>query len=329
MKNKALPIIDLHCDLLLYLARVSDASIHATKDIGVTLPYLQAGGVQHQVVAMFSRTDEESVLWGQQQLEAYQELLKLPQFYACTEATQLKNEKQTDIGLTLAIENASILALEEEPLQLAFDRLDHILEVGKRLFYITMTHHLENRFGGGNYSDVGLKDDGKHLLDYMAEHGITVDLSHTSNTLAHDILNYLEKRSLSIPVIASHSNFRILSDHSRNLPTELVQEIVQRRGLIGANFLRLFLDGSDPDSLLEHIMYGLEHAPDAMAFGADFFYRPGIPDPARQPLFFPEYEDAGQYPKILQQLSQRGATGEQLTKLAYGNAQRFMDENWE
>ena len=321
------PISDLHCDLLLYLAIVPNAHINETKDIGVTLPYMQAGGVRHQVVAVFGKTDKLSVDWGAKQLQAYQELLQQDEFYACTEASDIEHPAE-GIGLTLAIENASVLALEDEPLEQVFSRLDQFLSIGKRLFYITLTHHTENRFGGGNYSDVGLKPDGEALLSYMAEHRITVDLSHTSDALAEDILNYIDRRNLKLPLIASHSNFRRLRDHPRNLTNEIVQEIVRRKGLIGANFLRLFLDGAHAESLLAHIQYGLAHAPDCMAFGADFFYRPAISAPERQPLFFTEYEDAGQYPKILQQLAERGIAPKELTKLAHANVQRFIQENW-
>lgn len=326
--NSSLPITDLHCDLLLYLAKAPGANILATEDIGVTLPYLQKGKVSHQVLAIFATTGPESVQLGELQLQAYQDLLQHPAFFALTESKQLDQPQEDKIGVTLAIENASILATEQEPLDTAFRRLDNILAIGKRLFYITITHHAENRFGGGNYSTVGLKPDGEVLLDYMAEKDIPVDLSHTSDAMAYDIINYIDKKRYDLAVIASHSNFRILRDHPRNLPSELVVEIIKRNGLIGANFLRLFLDGEQPGSLLEHIRYGLANAPKCMAFGADFFYRPGIPDLERQPLFFPEYEDAGQYPKILQQLETLGVTKQELKALAHGNAQRFIRTFW-
>ena len=327
MQQLRFPIHDLHCDLLLYLAIIPKADINATEDIGVTLPYLKEGGVRHQVAAIFARTDDQSVVWGEKQLTAYEELLDRPEFYGFTAVDQI-TDTPAGIGLTLAIENASVLVLEDEPIQKAFDRLNHILDRSGRLFYITMTHHTENRFGGGNYSNAGLKADGEQLLDFMAERQIPIDLSHTSDQLAEGILTYLEKQNLHIPVIASHSNFRVLRNHPRNLTNEMVQEIVHRKGLIGANFLRLFLDGSDAESLLKHIIHGLEHAPECIAFGADFFYRPAISAPERQPLFFTEYEDAGQYPKILRQLSEAGIDEHALQSLAYGNVQRFIRDNW-
>ncbi len=71
-----------------------------------------------------------------------------------------------------------------------------------------MTHHGENRFGGGNSTGIGLKKDGEALLEYISEKKIAIDLSHTSDALAGDILNYIVKNKLGLSVLASHSNFR-------------------------------------------------------------------------------------------------------------------------
>ncbi|PSR13104.1 MAG: peptidase [Bacteroidetes bacterium] len=324
-----LPITDLHCDLLHYLAHVPGATVYDTADIGFTLPYLRAGHVKHQVLALYCATEAGSTTSGARQVQAFQDLLQLPEFYHLQTTEQAHRAAQEEaIGVTAAIENASIFAEETEPLAQAFQRLDQIREACGRLFYVTMTHHAENRFGGGNYSQVGLKADGKHLLDYLAAHQITVDLSHTSDALAHDILNYLDAHSLAVPVIASHSNFRNLCDQPRNLPPELVQEIIRRQGLIGINFLRLFVHESDPAYLLEHILYGLATAPDQLAFGADFFYRLAIPSPDRQPLFFPAYESAAAYPAILTALREQQIGEKQLRQLAQDNVLAFIGRNW-
>jgi microsomal dipeptidase-like Zn-dependent dipeptidase len=73
---------------------------------------------------------------------------------------------------------------------------------------------------------------------------------------------------------------------------------------------------------------GIEKAEDQVAFGADFFYRKGIPDPERQPLFFEEHEDAGKYPNIVQQLKDLGIDQTRLEKLCYQNVFNFMSRNW-
>jgi len=328
----SLPIIDLHCDLLMYLAKVPNTSIYDLEDIGVTVPYLQEGNVRHQVMAIFASTNDESVNWGKQELAAFQSMLTADEFYLIDSAEKAQGIPTSDkIGVTAALENASVLVLEEEPLDKAFERLDAFEEGCGHLFYIGFTHHTENRFGGGNYSDnVGLKEDGKHLLEYMHGKRIAVDLAHASDNLAFGILNHLAAKSLDVPVMASHSNFRRLWDHVRNLPDELVNEIVNRKGLIGMNFLRAYIHPTKPEYLLEHILHGLDEgiAAEQLSFGADFFHRLAITDPTRTPLFFTEHEDAGKYPILLEELRERGVQLQQLQKLAYQNAVDFMMRNW-
>ena len=120
--------------------------------------------------------------------------------------------------------------------------MERIIDNVGNLFYIGLTHHLENRFGGGNFSKAGLKDDGKALLDYLDNKQIAVDFSHTSDALAYDILEYISKKNLKIPILASHSNYRPNFDHPRNLPDDIAKEIINQKGLIGLNFVRAFVN---------------------------------------------------------------------------------------
>ena len=330
--KSAIPVFDLHCDLLSYLAKVPHASINATADIGVTLPYLIEGNVKYQVLAIFAPTGPGSVALGQKQVSCFQDLARHTNFTPISNYSAAAALPDSDqIGITVAIENASVLADETEGIENAFQRLDKMIESCQRVIYIGFTHHYENRFGGGNYSDnIGLKPDGERLLEYMAGKGIAIDLAHTSDRLAYDIVEHLEKKNLQVPLIASHSNFRHLFPHVRNLPLDLVAEILKRKGLIGMNFLRAYIHDTDPDYFLTHIEYGLreEVANNHLAFGADFFYRPGLSDPARQPLFFDKHMDAGKYPTLLQQLAGQGIEMEDLEKLSYKNVLAFMKRVW-
>ncbi len=332
--NTSLPIIDLHCDLLHYLSTHPNATVHDKEGIGVTLPYLKAGNVKLQVLAVFSFTAKGSVEVGRKEFDAYQKMLELPEFQAVTTKSAAEEIITSNkIGIIPAIENASVLAEEEEPLENAFKRLDEILDQVGRIMYIGFTHHTENRFGGGNYSDnVGLKEDGKALLEYMSAHKITVDLAHTSDNLAIGIMDYIEEKSLNVPIIASHSNFRTLHKHVRNLPDEFVERLVQHQGLIGMNFLRAYIHDTEPGYFLNHFLHGLDDkvALNQMAFGADFFFRAGLEKmyPERIPVFFEEHIDASKYPIILDQLRKKGINEILLEKLCYGNALDFIRRNW-
>ncbi|WP_226390001.1 dipeptidase [Penaeicola halotolerans] len=327
-----LPIVDTHCDLLSYLASVPSADAFNSSDIACSIPLMAAGNVKLQVMAIYNDVVAGSVAHAKKQADIFASLAKNEQaLTAITSASDVIHlTSQKEIGMVAAIESAAGLCEENMPLEETFKTLDYIIQKTGRVAYISLTHHGENRFGGGNYTQIGLKDDGRKLLDHLTGKQIAVDLSHTSDLLAEGILEHLSKENLDIPIIASHSNFRALWNHPRNLPAEFVQEIIQRKGLIGINFLRAFLDNDVPERVFDHILYGFEHgAADCLCFGADYFYTKNHPDKSRIPFYFPVVEDASCYPDILDILAERGLSQRQLEALAYGNAQQFFERIWD
>lgn len=326
MKN--LPIIDLHCDLLVYLLMNPEATPD-NRAFGASFPFLKEGKVSLQVMAIFTAVEEASSKNGVAQSAIYKRLLKDYSVDVYQAETDFQSRQEERIGLVASLESASGICNEEEPLDNAFKNLETILSNVGRLFYISFTHHTENRFGGGNYAKAGLKPDGEALLEYMSGREIAIDLSHTSDALAHDILDFTYRKGLKVPVMASHSNFREIWDHPRNLTKENAQEIINRGGLIGMNFLRAFLNNDELGALLDHIRYGfdLPGGENAISFGADFFYTGDFPDPSRDPYYFPEHEDATKYHALINQLTE-DLSGEQLAGLAHKNAERFIAQNW-
>ncbi len=325
------PVFDTHCDLLSYLATVPNADPENETDIACAFPLLKKGNVKAQVLAIYTQVDAESMHLAKKQSKIFQELLQKSTDKVCALTLDFLSqmESQSKIALVAAIENAAGLATEDAPIAKAFQQLDEIMLNTGRLAYISLTHHTENRFGGGNYSEgIGLKDDGKKLLDYMSGKKIPIDLSHTSDLLAEGILNHIDREQLKIPVIASHSNFRALWNHKRNLTDEFVKEIIQRKGFVGVNFLRAFLDDQAPERIIDHILYGFEiGAENHLCFGADFFYTHDFPDASRFPFYFPIVEDASKYPSLLEKLSAQ-LTTQQLQKLAYQNVRDFYFNLW-
>lgn len=323
-----LPIIDLHCDLLVYLLMNPEA----TPDdgaFGASFPFLKDGNVGLQVMAIFTAVEEESSKRGVAQSVIYRQMLEDYSKDVFQGGAGFQSSPDQGIGMVASLESASGICNESEPLDNAFRNLETIIDNVGRLFYISFTHHTENRFGGGNYATVGLKPDGEALLDYMDGKEIAIDLSHTSDALAHEILDYTYRKGLKVPVIASHSNFRDIWDHPRNLTRENAQEIINRGGLIGMNFLRAFLNNDEPGALLDHILYGfnLPGGEQAISFGADFFYTGDFPDPARDPYYFPEHEDATKYHTLINQLGE-DLNEDQLKGLAHKNVERFIASNW-
>ncbi len=325
------PIIDIHCDLLIYLTR-KNSNIETIDDIGCSLPHLKAGNVKLQTMAIFAPTEPNSHKLGLEQSHLFKDLkhstTRGKDLYEI-EKVHLNNlDAQENIGMVASIENASAFCDEAISLKEGFENLAEITANVGKLFYISLTHHAENRFGGGNYSSVGLKDDGRALIDYMAGKQIALDFSHTSDALATDILTYLTKENLNIPIIASHSNYRPVWDHTRNLPADIAKEIIRKKGLIGVNFLRAFVNNDDTNVLYDHISYGLElGGKDAICYGADYFFTGTHPDPSRIPFYFPEHENAGKYQDINAEVEKRFGS-EFCDKLSYKNAERFLNELW-
>jgi len=294
----SIPVVDLHCDLLAYLN--DDREKHSPEDEAsrCSLPLLKKGGVFFQALALFSETGKQPRKEFEGQLECYHKIKAMqgPQFVP-------------------AIENASGLLEEGEVIDLLPERFDQ-----EKWLYVSMTWKDENRFGGGDMTQVGLKEDGRRLLDYMDGKGVAIDLSHSSDTLAEEIFDYLHKKGLKILPIASHSNFREVKMHPRNLPDAFAKEIIRMGGVIGINFVRHFV-GNEPDDFVRHIEHGLSlGGEDALVLGADFFG--GISIPAIEllkPFYQSRYSNSSCYP-VFYQLLETAFGQKQADKIFYKNS---------
>ncbi|TXF77832.1 peptidase [Chryseobacterium sp.] len=317
------PVIDLHCDLLSYLR--PNSSAYNTDDVGCAIPFLKEGNVKLQVMAIFSPTEAKSHDYGLLQSGIFRKLNE--------EATELyRFEKQhlgtlagnEHIGMVASIESGSAFCDEHLSLKEGFSNLERIIENVGSLLYIGFTHHAENRFGGGNFSTAGLKNDGKALIDYLHEKNTAIDFSHTSDALAYDILNYISKENIRVPILASHSNYRSVYGHARNLPDDVAQEIMHQQGLIGLNFVRAFVNPDKEEALQEHVAHSLQlGGENAICYGADYFYTKEMPDKSRIPFYFPAHENAGCYPE-LNTVLEREFGREQMKKISSRNALDFI-----
>ena len=328
----SLPAIDLHCDLLDYLQEIDGATPDDAEEIGCALPRLAEGNVKIQVLAVFSATGPESAAYAEGEVGWFLRMLREEADRTAAVRSAAGAERalrSAKSGLLLAVENASSLCGEEEPLGEGFARFDRFRAGAGPILYVSLTHHAENRFGGGNYSEAGLKKDGEALLDFLSGKGVAVDLSHASDALARGILDRIDRKSLDLPVLASHSNFRAVHDHPRNLPDDLAREILRRHGVIGMNLLRLFLGPDDPEALLRHVEHGLSLGGEsAIASGADYYYTKNHPDKSRIPFYHPGQEHAGRAPEILRSLEPvLGPEG--IRAFAHGNALAFLRRIWD
>ncbi|NMM49592.1 dipeptidase [Marinigracilibium pacificum] len=326
-----LPVVDFHCDLLSYLSNVQNLpalsydALEQTDDIGCSLPALESGKVKVQTCAIFTAPGENSVINAFRQAKILFELYQRDFPFKKWKGKMRKK----NITLIPAIEGASGLCLEEgdAEVQTEMNLLAMSSWIGKPL-YVSMTHHGENRFGGGNKAqEVGLKEDGEILLDLLDKHGIAVDLSHTSYKLADDIIEYKEKKGLKLKVIASHSNFREVYEHDRNLTDEHAKYVIHNDGIIGITYLRDYMNQEEPDYYLEHIEHGIKlGGENHIVQGADYFYWVDY-EPERHPMFFPEQVDSSKFPKISKKIAtQFGASFAE--RYSYKTGLKYLLDNY-
>ncbi|MFA6914981.1 MAG: membrane dipeptidase [Parachlamydiales bacterium] len=305
------PIIDLHCDLLLYLAadRRRTPIDPASR---CSVPQLQEGGVSSQVFAIYTDTKKGSTTVGERQFQLLSAI--------------------KGVNVLASIENGSVIAEEDEPLEAGLKRLGSFIQRKGKFAYLSLTWNDENRFGGGNNSNnVGLKADGKILLEKLAELNIPVDLSHTSDKLAEGILNYIDAAKLNLPVLASHSNSRSVCNHLRNLPDEIAQEIFKRGGVIGLNFVMHIVGGNTFEDIYRHYAHFKKWGgEDKVCFGADFFSSDDLPESLKKlhTEWFPAaWPNSSCYPHLLKDwINKEYISKETAQKLANENARRFFLE---
>ncbi len=322
-----LPVADLHCDLLCYLQNDPKRTVYDPLT-RCSIPQLRAGNVVLQVMPMFTETTPDSSKKGLAQAKIFRNLPKKhPDLFEIVDPS--KPITSTRIGILLACENASSLCSEADDLQRGLRRIDLIEQECGKMLYISLTWNTENRFGGGALTNIGLKEDGEALVKFLHQKKIALDFSHASDYLAHDILNLIDRYSLEIPVIASHSNFRTICNAPRNLPDELAQEIIKRKGIIGLNFIRFFIGASDPSNLAKHIEHALKiGCENQLCFGADFFYMDDVSPQYRktpEEAFFPQLQDASSYGYVLELLKQHlHLSSQTLRGIAFSNLHSFL-----
>ena len=107
----------------------------------------------------------------------------------------------------------------------------------------------------------------------------------------------------------------------------VAKEIIKRKGIIGINFLRAFLNDKDSNAVYDHILYGISLGAQSICFGADYFYTESHPDQSRKPFFYPEQDSAACYPSLLKKLSQH-LTPKQLNGISNNNALDFIRSIW-
>lgn len=212
------------------------------------------------------------------------------------------------IGALMSIEEGGVLGGDLNKLKQAY-------QDGVRL--ITLTWNYPNGLGEPHCGEQHKKltSKGVEFVEAMQDLGIIVDCSHLNDAGTEQLGDILD-----VPFVASHSNAREVTAHTRNLPDNLIKLIANKGGVIGLNFAQSFL-GTSPISQIEDIVkHGLyllnKGGEDVVALGTDF---DGIkPDT--------EIKDASEMHRLYDAFKEAGLSVEQCEKIFWKNADRLLKE---
>ena len=151
---------------------------------------------------------------------------------SCTTADEIRRaKKQKKICALMGIEGG--YAIEN-----SLYALRNFYRLGIR--YMTLTHNVSHDWADAHRGEVknnGLSEFGKAVVKEMNRLGMLVDISHVSDKVMHDVLD-----TTTAPIIASHSSARGVSNHTRNVPDDVLKRVAGNGGVIMINFYPSFLD---------------------------------------------------------------------------------------
>lgn len=211
---------------------------------------------------------------------------------------------------------------------------------------VQLTYNVRSPVGDGceEPNDSGLSRFGRRVVSELNRNRIVVDVSHTGERTSLDAIE-----ASSAPVIASHSNSRVIHASPRNLSDELVRQIASVDGVIGAVGYGAFVCASGAptlDQFIDHIAYmselvGTKH----VAIGMDYtipnpprseyerFVDSGAWDPKNYPeppWSYPEgLSDASRLMALTSRLLERGFGAEEVRGILGGNWLRVFGSVWE
>lgn len=306
-------MIDLHCDTIMQLLDHPDSGDLYRNTWKIDIEKLQKAHSKVQDFALFINLGETNDSYGR-----YEEMRNL-----CTTQIHLYGEhiqhvlsyqdvesvyESGKIGALMSIEEGGVLGGD-------LDKLKQAYQDGVRL--ITLTWNYPNGLGEPHCGEQHKKltPKGIEFVEAMQDLGIIVDCSHLNDAGTEQLGDILDA-----PFIASHSNAREVTAHTRNLPDNLIKLIANKGGVIGLNFAQSFL-GISPVSRIEDIVkHGLylinKGGEDVVALGTDF---DGIKPNT-------EIKDASEMYRLYDAFKEAGLSVEQCEKLFWKNADRLLKE---
>lgn len=316
--------IDMHCDTLMSFALDKNFDL-AENDKMVDMKKLKIGECAAQFFAMYVPLEKEFLQNGIfcKDCWEYIDILRNGLFsfidgnneeikYAGNYEDYCANWQEDKISAFLTVEDGYCVDSD-------FNNIKKLYDMGVRLISLTWNH--ENCFGFPNSKsedvmNLGLKPFGKQALEYMNELGIIIDVSHLSDGGFYDVAEISD-----VPFVASHSNAREITPHSRNMTDDMIRILADKGGVAGINFCSDFLvpGGGDDESKIEYMVKHIKHfvnkgGIECVGLGSDF-------DGIHSRL---EIKDASMMQNLFERLSFSGFSDSDIEKIAYKNTHRVI-----
>ncbi len=237
--------------------------------------------------------------------------------------------KNLPVGFVLGMEGADPILWPEQ--------VDEWYEDGLRV--ISLSHYGVSRYSHGTATGTegGLMDAAPELLRNMESLGMILDISHTSDESIRQ-----ELELFSGPILSTHQNCRSITPGERQLPDELLRELIDRGGVMGHSMdtWMLYTPGVDwaniPDrreifpedavtleNYCDHIDYVCQMAGNSLhsAIGGDTDGQGGSEGAPY------EIDTVADYQKVADVLAKRGYKQTDIENIMYKNWKRFF-EKW-
>jgi membrane dipeptidase len=332
--HRAAVVIDCHNDLPVMLPAYQRGWGQPTYFADWALPELRAGGVNVQVLPIY--TEPESAEASLRHVLLTLERLRRDIEANADTVTLCLSGAEIDaaladgkLAIVLALEGAAAVGADVELFGVLY-------RLGVRM--ASFTHFPRTLLGDGSADEATggrLPGPGVAAVRELERLGMLLDVSHLS---AHAIGHVLELATR--PVIASHSSARALRDHHRNLSDEHLRGIAATGGVIGVNVLPTFIAERDAtlDQVVDHIEHMLDVAGDEhVGLGPDFiadYYRIIYPHlPVVAPIeginlkdAIPGLVGARDLPNLTGAMLERGLSEELVRKVLGENFMRVFRE---
>lgn len=266
---KQISVFDAHCDTISRCWREYEG-LYANS--GMISLERTAGFVQYcQFFALWTADGYTGYPLGGDSVErAYHALLRCfkdqmarnsEKIVQCRTAGEAERaNRQGKAAAFLAVEGAELLGCDPA-------RLDEAAAEGVAAINLTWNH--ANALSGSSKEEPerGLSPLGREFVAKMEDLHILVDVSHLSEAGFWDVAELARR-----PFIASHSNAKLVWDHTRSLTDGQINAIIKNQGVIGLNFYEEFVGGSrDLDMVRAHLDHLLELGGEkTVALGGDW-----------------------------------------------------------